>query len=982
MTLFLVSLDNNTMEEIKLFDGDNKLFLDLPGDNECLISVGDSQNKSVSSVEQIDKYQTKNPPSKLNIAGIGDVNVDLPNNRFTISTNRGKGITTVSNFFFGDRKYLTNYNENLKQASGVSLQNLEAGIYSLKIEQFKSDIKRNDLLLAYNGKNLVNLAESNLSEIQNSEIEVPYGLLYLIACDTVTTSGVTEFLVTNLMKSKDLDYIPPKQLPLTFQSSLGRVSSNKNYAIISTGTGSRSFKTIVNELNLGNQPAIVDGDFTEGGYGTWELENGKYRLTYQLKTSDKVNLDSSFLKNNGELVKLVDTSSATIQYSKSQNISEEMVIEVDVNNGKLTPVILDSETKTGSSEIKFTLLELLELFEENVINNYSYYDSDFGILAIKYTLPVSTSTIKLDFDGDANPFDTNNPELITGFINGLKSNVIVNSESSDKVEFNLGLGYPEGTVVEFVINNVNTDSIQNSSDKTIDLIDETGSYLDNVLTITSKNSLTVVKAKYTETSIDLQLEIEPKLIKEVKTIYLDFDGDSSPFTEAGQPQGIAPTITNGTILDRTEDSILIELEDNNDGKFKFTLENIDGTKIGEDTAIDVGINGNDLDFSTNYSNYVRLYSSDLITLEPEESEEVELEELIINETISGSLNKDESKLFKLIIPKDGDYDFDFTAGWVYATIFDSNNVKLYEHWADDGGNQSAKEHWDNVNLTQGEYILQLQYDPTNTVNFESINYQISFNLKISYLIDTTIEKKSATTEFEVGGELTKKSFNIRLEENSELKIILDNHLINELIKDNVQVYYTEYSDKLIIDLEAGEYQLNFFTEGSEIEFYQLNISAVGGFNIYQPIESEPPSPQPITMRLLGTTKENAFNFGTLNPWENDSNSGQTWNKGYLYSSAHLGHSNIKSSIIAGKDEICCFEIPEKCYLNLFHSGAEVVIESAEFNQIIGRNDDLNGQLQLELTAGKYYLKMSSTSDVLLDYNISIYLSKNDPNYAD
>ena len=112
MTLFLASLDNNTMEEIKLKDGGNKLFLDLPGDNECLISVGDSQNKSVSSVEQIDKYQTKNPPSKLNIAGIGDVNVDLPNNRFTISTNRGKGITTVSNFFFGDRKYLTNYNEN------------------------------------------------------------------------------------------------------------------------------------------------------------------------------------------------------------------------------------------------------------------------------------------------------------------------------------------------------------------------------------------------------------------------------------------------------------------------------------------------------------------------------------------------------------------------------------------------------------------------------------------------------------------------------------------------------------------------------------------------------------------------------------------------------------------------------------------------------------------------------------------------------
>ncbi len=161
MTLFLVSLDNNTMEEIKLKDGKNKLFLDLYGNNEWLILVGNSQNESVSSVEILSKNQTKNPPSKLNVWSIGDCQIDIPNNSYLISTNRGRGITTVSSELFGYRQYLTNINPNFKQASAIAILNLDTGVYSGKLSQFKSDTKRIDELLVYNGLETVKIMDSS-----------------------------------------------------------------------------------------------------------------------------------------------------------------------------------------------------------------------------------------------------------------------------------------------------------------------------------------------------------------------------------------------------------------------------------------------------------------------------------------------------------------------------------------------------------------------------------------------------------------------------------------------------------------------------------------------------------------------------------------------------------------------------------------------------------------------------------------------------
>lgn len=366
-TFFVVM--NNAMKEILLKKGDHKLFASLTG-NESLVLIANSSEKNIGSVEIKSQSQTQQPPSNLTVCGIGDFNTDISNNKYLLSTNKGSGITTVSSFFFNDSSYLTNLSPDNKQASGLGLMNLPMGKYSAELNIFKSDLKNNDQLLLFDGLGEpLTIGNANDVETQKTiNFDIPYGYIYLIAIDKLTTSGTTEFIISNLQKVGELDYFPPQQLPLTFSEFLGACSSNKSEAIITTGTGSRSTSTLVKVLGIDES---LLAEFTEGSYGTWNLPNGKYRLTYQLKTSDKTNIDSSYVLNNGELAKLIATESATQAYSTSQNISDLMSTEFVISDGKLTILVVDKGDKVGTTEIKFTLLEFLGL-----INNDSNSNSD------------------------------------------------------------------------------------------------------------------------------------------------------------------------------------------------------------------------------------------------------------------------------------------------------------------------------------------------------------------------------------------------------------------------------------------------------------------------------------------------------------------------------------------------------------------------------------------------------------------------------
>jgi len=614
-TLLLANLDNDSFQELMLFEGKNTLFLDIKEDL-VLILVGNSANKLIGSVEIESINQSQNPQHKLTVSGIGDYNANIPNNSYYLSTNKGLSTSTVSTFLFGDSKVLTNLSADNKQATGLALSNLEIGKYSADINVSKSDLNNDDKLLLFDGlSEPLTIINSKSAETQKTiTFDIPYGFIKLVAVDTMTTSGVTEFIFSNLKKIGELNYFPPQQLPLTFSKFLGAVKSSKTEAIITTGTGSRSISTLKKEIEIPEE--ILAEDYVEGGYGTYDLINGRYRLTYELKTADKENIDTVFATKEGKLKPLISSDSAQIKYSSSQNTTGIKTFEVDVIDGELTTLVLDRITTTGTTEIKFTKLEYLGL------------------------------------------------------------------SSSEPIE---------------------------------------------------------------------------------------------------------------------------------------------------------------------------------------------------------------------------------------------------------------------------------------------------------YLIDTTVEKNLANISFNLGGDVTKKSFNLRLEENSQVNIALNSDLIIEFLKNNQSVYSTEYANKLILDLENGDYEFNLFTESSTSQNYQLDISVIGGFNIYEPIESFPPNPQPETFRKLGTTKDNCFDFGILKPYEIDDNSGKTWNKGYLYPSAHLGFANVINSIAKGEIQVFSFEIDTVSYLNMMFGDKQIKVKVESMNQIIGEADY---GMHLELATGEYFVFVEGLLSEPTEYELSMYFSSENPDYAD
>lgn len=223
--------------------------------------------------------------------------------------------------------------------------------------------------MAYNGEKLVTITDSN-TESKTVEVEVIYGYIYLIAIDSNKRSGITEFIISEVNRVKDLDFIPPQPLSLIPDESLGRVIANRRSAVISTGTNSRSISTIISDLSLEEKevPAYIQeeltvlknllvSNFTEGSYAVWNLEQGQYRLKWRLKTTDKTNFDSVYLYDGETLELLTTTTNATIQYSATQWTSPETTTDINIQGNKLAIIVLDEQSKTSTTNFEIVSLE-------------------------------------------------------------------------------------------------------------------------------------------------------------------------------------------------------------------------------------------------------------------------------------------------------------------------------------------------------------------------------------------------------------------------------------------------------------------------------------------------------------------------------------------------------------------------------------------------------------------------------------------------
>lgn len=202
--LTLLLFDNQEISEVKVKEGINQIYCQIKSNSWGFILFPiETKDISTVNIEQINIIPS--PPHPVSYWTIGNVNIDIINRILTLSTNKGRPISVVGNELFNDRDYLRDYGV---EASAFVLNNLPIGVYNFRVDLARKDSNENDLLLAYNGEKLVTITDSN-TESKTVEVEVIYGYIYLIAIDSNKRSGITEFIISEVNRVKDLDFIPP-----------------------------------------------------------------------------------------------------------------------------------------------------------------------------------------------------------------------------------------------------------------------------------------------------------------------------------------------------------------------------------------------------------------------------------------------------------------------------------------------------------------------------------------------------------------------------------------------------------------------------------------------------------------------------------------------------------------------------------------------------------------------------------------------------
>ncbi len=350
--------------ELDLTEGENQLLLNPVSDEWGFIVTDkinsrDTNELTINSVELVESTITED---YVNIYKLGDINkFDFLGNSYEIATGTGdRAVSTIGFNLMGDRNALQSYGT---EGSYIEFTGLDNGYYSFDIGLDKIDSANVDSLYVYNGKDLTLVADAQ--GFINAGVEVIYNELSFIALDVNDKRGTTEFTIDNIRKTGELDFTPPERLDLIPDSYIGDVDFYSNQIRINNGTGDRAVSTLSSELGID-----LTGLGTEGSYGTWNVENGKYEITYSLYASENdFNHDDIYFYDGTNLELFDSRSSATIQSSATRWVSETKTVEVEVTNGELTFITLDTVDKSGSTQLRISNIEKLA---QPIIENNSF----------------------------------------------------------------------------------------------------------------------------------------------------------------------------------------------------------------------------------------------------------------------------------------------------------------------------------------------------------------------------------------------------------------------------------------------------------------------------------------------------------------------------------------------------------------------------------------------------------------------------------
>lgn len=346
----LVFFDNLVLKEIKIREGINYFYSKITSNYWGFLLF--PMDANIISTMELD-IKSIYAPDPLTYATIGNVEIDIFNRKVILSTN-AESISVLSTKLFDDRNYLKDslipFNSN--KGSALIIDNLSTGNYSFNISLGKYDKSQNDSLFLYNGKSFISLCDVNglinnqdVVTSKNVDIEVIYGFIYLMALDSNRSTGLTEFVLTDVNKISELNYIPLMPISLIPNKFSGRVIANKNQVTISTGSGSIKFADILSNLNLIDFifPNSEDKRFIEGSYVFWDLENGKYNIKWKFKTTEPDNKDSVYIYDG--------------EYNLLNTLNSENETLIELENNQLGILIFDEGNSQKTSEITITNIE-------------------------------------------------------------------------------------------------------------------------------------------------------------------------------------------------------------------------------------------------------------------------------------------------------------------------------------------------------------------------------------------------------------------------------------------------------------------------------------------------------------------------------------------------------------------------------------------------------------------------------------------------
>lgn len=297
-------------------------------------------------------------PENSNIS-IGAVSDDI----FNLSTASGaRAISTLGLFAVGDRSLF----DGLGIEGSIRKVDAEPGKYSIDWLMRSKDYEYNDSLFVYNGREVIKVADRLNGTVDRafgtSTFEVPYDSFYIAALDVGSKSGTTDFTVLDIERRGDLDYTPPVKIDLQPSTLYGDINVKDRYIGVATGGGDKSIRTMARDDIIESDPLFLDpwiSNATEGSIAKWEnLDNGLYDVTgYIFTTENDINHDVIGYWKDDQFHTLIERSQATTQLSRTRFRSDTQTHQIEVNDGKLTLLALDTYDKTGTTEFRVQRIE-------------------------------------------------------------------------------------------------------------------------------------------------------------------------------------------------------------------------------------------------------------------------------------------------------------------------------------------------------------------------------------------------------------------------------------------------------------------------------------------------------------------------------------------------------------------------------------------------------------------------------------------------